>query len=407
MDKKKSKLKWVLLVVVVLIAGIFLFFKFGDPKYKNALIKEASTWPIVRKLVGMNVQDDYEKNVQDTGFDDSNVGVKEHVARKLTGYTNIALIGLDSRNKEFEDSTHSDTMIIVSINNDTNSVKLVSLYRDTMLKVTYKDGSVHYTKANQGFFRGGIEGAVSMMNTNLDLDITDYAIVNFSGFAEIIDSIGGLDITITEKEKEYINHYLVGNREITKMKSDDVTKYGKVHLNGLQVASYCRIRYTPFYDEEGNRYNDDLGRTARQRYIIEKIVKKVKKGGVNDALDLVKRAMDMNTPDRTFIKSSLSYDEIMDLVPAMIDYNIEAQTGFPFTLDTPTIGTASMVVAQGLAYNVEELHHFLFGDEEYQVSDEVREISDYITNYTGIGEVRLPEETAESESESESKKLSE
>lgn len=402
MDKKRSKLKIVLIVILLIILGIALFFKFADEKYKNAVIKEISTWPVVRTLVGMTVQEDYDKNVMDTSFDENNVGVKEEVAKKLTGYTNIALFGLDSRHDEFENGTHSDTIIVVSINNDTNAVRLASIYRDTMLKVVDDDGDVRYAKANQGFFRGGVEGAVSMLNTNLDLDITDYAVINFNGLAEIVDSLGGLDIEITQSEMKYINFYLVETRKITGLEADDVTEYGEVHLNGLQVTSYCRIRYTPFYDEEGNKYSDDLGRTARQRFVIEELVKKIKKAGAMESLSIAKDIMNKNTADNTFIKSSLTYNEVMDLIPVLIDYNIEETTGFPFTLDTPTINSESMVVAQGLSYNVEQLHKFLFDEENYEVSEEVQEISDYITWYTGIGEVRLPEETEEStEEESE------
>ncbi len=398
MDKKRSKLKITLIFILIILVGSWMFFRFADSRYKNAVIKEVSSWPLVRKIVGMTIQDDYEKKVMDDQFDEKNVGVNEHVAKMLTGYTNIALFGLDSRDTQMDSGTHSDSIMVVSINNDTNAVRIASVYRDTMLKVTNPEGEVAYTKANQGFFRGGAEGALSMLNTNLDLNITDYAIINFSGLTEIIDSLGGLDIEITQQEMKYINFYLIENRKITGMKCDDVTEYGKVHLNGLQATAYCRIRYTAFYDEEGKKYSDDLGRTARQRFIISEVVKKVKKAGLSKTLSLAKDIMNKNTQGDPFIKCSLSYDEIMDLIPALIDYNIEDNTGFPFTLDTPTIHGASMVVAQGLAYNVQQLHRFLFDEDEYEVSQQVQEISDYITDYTGIGEVRLPEEKPEEES---------
>ncbi|MDD7389575.1 MAG: LCP family protein [Lachnospiraceae bacterium] len=397
MDKKKNKARIVLLVVLAVLAAVWLFFSFAPSKYKSAVIKEVSTWPFVRKIVGMSVQDDYEKKVMDESFDANQVEVNQHVAKKLTGYTNIALFGLDSRDTEMNSGTHSDSIMVVSINNDTNAVRIASVYRDTMLKVTNPEGRVAYTKANQGFFRGGAEGALSMLNTNLDLDITDYVTINFSGLTEIIDSLGGLDININEEEKKYINFYLIETRKITGMECEDVTEYGDVHLNGLQATAFCRIRYTPFYDEEGNKYPDDLGRTARQRYIISKIVEKIKKSGVSSALSLAQSVMDKNAQGTPFIKSSLSYNDIMDLIPAMIDYNIEDTTGFPFTLDTPTINGESMVVAQGLSYNVQKLHEFLFDEKDYEVSQEVQDISDYIMDYTGLGEVRLKEDRLEEE----------
>lgn len=401
MEKKRSKLRIALNVIVLIVIAIWLFFNFAPSKYRNAVIKEVSTWPIVRKIVGMTVQDDYEKKVMDESFDADQVEVNQHVAKKLTGYTNIALFGLDSRDTEMNIGTHSDSIMVVSINNDTNAVRIASVYRDTMLKVTNPEGKVAYTKANQGFFRGGVEGALSMLNTNLDLDITDYVTINFSGLTEIIDSLGGLDINITKQERKYINFYLIETRKITGMDCEDVEEYGDVHLNGLQATAYCRIRYTPFYDEEGNKYSDDLGRTARQRFIISKIVDKIKKSGVSEALSLAQSVMDKNTKGNPFIKSSLSYNDIMDLIPVVIDYNIEDTTGFPFTLDTPTINGESMVVAQGLSYNVQKLHEFLFDEKDYQVSQEVQEISDYIMDYTGLGEIRLKEDRPEESTGSE------
>lgn len=401
MDKKRSKLRIVLITILLIVAAIWLFFSFAPSKLRNAVIKEASTWPVVRKIVAMSVQDDYEKKVMDDEFDKNQVEVNRHVAKKLTGYTNIALFGLDSRNAEMNIGTHSDSIMVVSINNDTNAVRIASVYRDTMLKVTNPKGEVAYTKANQGFFRGGAEGALSMLNTNLDLNITDYVTINFSGLTEIIDSLGGLDIRITQQEKKYINFYLIETRKITGMKCEDVQEYGDVHLNGLQATAFCRIRYTPFYDDEGHKYSDDLGRTARQRFIISKIVEKIKEEGVSEALSLAQSVMDKNSKGTPFIKSSLSYDDIMDLIPSMIDYNIEDATGFPFTLDTPTINGESMVVAQGLSYNVQKLHEFLFDEKDYQVSDEVEEISNYIIDYTGLGEVRLKEDRPTEEAESE------
>ena len=134
-----------------------------------------------------------------------------------------------------------------------------------------------------------------MLNTNLDLDIQDYVTVNFSGLTEIIDALGGIDVTITEDERFYINGYLVETRKVTGMDAPDVNESGTVHLSGLQATAYCRIRYTSYFDEEGNEYKDDLGRTARQRAVLSKLVDKAKAAGSDKIIKIAKRILNSNT----------------------------------------------------------------------------------------------------------------
>ena len=101
-------------------------------------------------------------------------------------YTNIALFGLDSRNDELESGVQSDCIMIASINNKTNDVKLVSVYRDTLLQ--QKNG--RYNKANAAYNTGGPEEAISLLNRNFDLDIKNYVSVNFNALVKVIDALG-------------------------------------------------------------------------------------------------------------------------------------------------------------------------------------------------------------------------
>lgn len=402
--KKKLKvtllvIETILIVLALIVGGIGVYYTTASDERKiqirNNLIKELSGCSMVRNILLSSEQKDYDENVKDSDYDEDKVDVNEGVKKKLTGYTNIALFGIDAREDEFDSDTHSDSILVVSINNDTGVVKLVSLYRDTMLRIRKRNGELKYGKANQAFFLGGAEGAVSMLNTNLDLDISDYVVVNFSGLTEIIDALGGIDVNITDDEQFYINGYLVETRKITGMDSPDVTESGNVHLNGLQATAYCRIRYTSFFDEAGNEYRDDLGRTARQRYVLTKLVDKAKAAGSDKLIKIAKMILNSNTEEKTFIKTSMDFDEIMDLIPIAIDFTLSDTTGFPFTLAMPKIDGESMVVAEGLSYNVEKLHKYLFEKESYTASAEVDKISDYISDYTGVEEVKLPEDKEE------------
>lgn len=400
-DKMKNKvpawktillvLESVLMLAYVFMTVLFVWFKVD----KNGFISTFSANPLVRMYLNQTTKDDYVEKVQDTDYDEEKVVINEGLSENIETYRNIALFGIDPRGSEFDDSAHSDTIIIVSINNKTGQVKMASVYRDTMLKIVDDDGDVSYTKANAAFFKGGPECAVNMLNTNLDLNITDYAVVNFTGLAKIIDALGGIDVTITPEEMTYVNGYLTETRKITGMDAPDITHSGDIHLSGLQATAYCRIRYVSFYDEDGTKYSNDMGRTARQRSVIKKLVEKAKKAGVSQLLQIADSVLNYNTEDEKIIGTSLSFDEVMDLIPTMIDFTLSGSEGFPFTCDTPTINQASMVVAQGLSYNVTKLHEFLFDEENYVPSEQVMEISDYIENYTGIPTVKLAEDQEE------------
>ena len=100
---------------------------------------------------------------------------KEEKQKISKGYRNIALFGVDARDGQLGRGTRSDSIIIASINQDTQEIKLVSVFRDTFLNLSNDT----YNKCNAAYAQGGPEQAISMLNTNLDLDITDYVTVGF------------------------------------------------------------------------------------------------------------------------------------------------------------------------------------------------------------------------------------
>ena len=408
--KTKRKIKIVILVLEILIlamfAGMMAFYIWysgqneeDKSQFKKDMLTEFTQCSVGRSIISCSTKDLYENKVMDKDFNKENVSKNEGLKEIDEKYLNIALFGIDARGSEFDAATHSDTIIVVNVNMETKEVKMVSVYRDTMLEVSDLNGTVTYNKANTAFFKAGAEGAINMLNTNLDLDITDYAVVNFSGLIKIIDALGGIEANITEKEREYINGYMTETRQITGEDAPDLTKSGQVHLNGLQATAYCRIRYTTYYAPDGKEYSYDLGRTARQRFVLEQLFSKAKKAGASEIVKIANSIINYNSENERIVKTSLSFDEIMDLIPIVLEMNISGNTGFPFTLTAPTINGASYVVASGLEYNVEKLHEYLFGDKNYKTTATVKEISDYIKNYTGCDTVVLPEDETQKEEE--------
>lgn len=396
--EKTSRFKIAIVVlesILILCFMVITFFYAWIQNDKMGFVKTFSKSAFVRMYLSNTIEQEYENKVQDTDFNKENITTNQELSPTIETYRNIALFGIDSRDETFDKNVHSDTIIVVSINNKTGEVKMASVYRDTMLKMADRNGKDYYTKANAAFFMGGAENAINMLNVNLDLNITDYAVVNFTGLTKIIDALGGIDVNITPQEKFYINGYLVETREITGLDAPDVTESGAVHLSGLQATAYCRIRYVTFTDEDGTEYNNDMGRTARQRSVIKKLVSKAKLAGVNEVMAVADEILNYGTQEEKIITTSLSFDEIMDLIPVMIDFELTETFGFPYTFATPEIKGASMVVPRGLSYSVMKLHEALFDEKDYMPSKQVEKINDYIIKYTGIKTQRLEEDMDE------------
>lgn len=307
-----------------------------------------------------------------------NILINDVKSDEIKGYTNIALFGVDARDKEPESlikDAHSDAIIIASINNKTKDVKLISVYRDTCLLSTVpsSSGSDIYRKATETYYFGGPEAAINMLNTNLDMDITDYVTVNFEALIETIDLLGGIDLEIDDNEQFYINGYMTETCEITGRPYEELTEVGNVHLTGLQATAFCRIRYGG---------GDDYKRTERQREVLSLMFEKAKKMDVIKLNKLIETVFHM-------ISTSLSSSELISMASSVMSYNLVDTTGFPFDKKTKTISEGDCVFAVSLESNVEKLHEYMFGDTDYKVSDTVNNISNVLINKTGF----YPEET--------------
>lgn len=317
-------------------------------------------------------------DIQETDLQEQDI-VTNDQAPQMTGYTTYALFGLDHRSRNEKLNTeNSDTIIIASINNDTKAVKLVSVYRDTLLNV--KDDT--YSKANAAYALGGPAQAVNMLNTNLDLNITDYVSIDFDALVTVVDCLGGLDIPLSYAEIVHMNNYCVEIAEETGKSytpvelpepkpEDQEAIVGTYHLNGVQATSYCRIRYTASLD---------MGRTERQRRVIQMIVDKAKKAGLSTIFDIMDQVFPM-------VKTSVSKTEILKLIPAMIGYSIDETTGFPQDYKFATV-KGSVIVPTTLDSNVLKLHQFLYGNTNYTPTQDVLNKNAQIAAIVGGGQVQ-------------------
>lgn len=386
--KRKKKghrvLRTVLGFILVNAMLLFLAVKFV-PGAKEFLIIHAGG-PLLKCFVS---EEEYN-NIFDSQFGDGDIVVNEGVNRdKFKGFYTIALFGVDARDGKLDSGVNSDSIIIVCINQDTGKVVMSSVYRDTWLQIASNDDEVRYRKINSAYSTGGAKSVINTLNMNLDLNISDYVTVNFQGLATIIDKLGGLDLTITEDEKYYINHYIDETSQVTGIESERVTESGQVHLDGIQAVSYCRIRYCTFYYPDGTSVSNDMGRAARQRYVLSLMVEKAKKAGVSEVLDIVKQVF---SGEENIIRTSISYDDMIEMIPVFLEFELGETKGFPFTYDFPDSSITngqSALVPGGLVYNVRKLHSFLYGEDDYIPSDKVINIDSQLKKKTGIEDIEM------------------
>ena len=315
------------------------------------------------------------KEIERTNINAENIVINKEVAEKtkvereevqeMKGYRNIALFGVDARDGDLGKGSRSDTIIIASINLDTHEIKLVSVYRDTYLNL----GNDSYNKCNGAYAKGGPEQALTMLNINLDMDITDYVTIGFSGLIEAIDALGGIEIEVTEAEIKHLNNYQLCMAEEMGVDYTPVTETGVQTLNGMQATAYCRIRYTK---------GDDFRRAQRQRDVLGAMMIKAQSASLATLQNVVTAVLPS-------VNTSLKVNEIISVLSAVAEYDVVASEGLPFESEriNATIGSkGDCIIPLTLEENVKVLHELLYGDTNYKPSKEVIAISEEIAQQT-------------------------
>lgn len=340
--------------------------------YKLILGLEVLTLIVLMIFYGIWVMNHKIDEIDYNDIKDEDIEINENLNIDMEEYTNIALFGGDSRDGSVEQGTHSDTIIIVNINNKTKEVRLVSIYRDTYLEIAKT--SPDCQKLTHAHFIGGPTMAINTMNRNLDLNIKDYVTVNFEAVIKAVDILGGIEVEIKKNEVKWLNKSIKEENKIFGTSVPTIDAAGTYTLNGNQALAYARIRKT----DQG-----DITRTERQRKVISLMVAKLKTAGISKLNELIDEVFPM-------ISTSISKSEIIALATNVFSYDLGDTTGFPFAYDAPTLGgKGSVLVPADLEHNVMALHKYLFGTENYQVSDTVKRISGEIINETGCTYKRI------------------
>lgn len=329
-------------------------------------------------------------------LDTSKIQVNSEVQQNIeamSGSQIIAVAGLDARGaaidpeddeKGLRNSQNSDTIILVCIDHDNKEIRIVSIMRDTWMNMDTPGEGYNFDKANSAYNRGGPEGMLSMLNTNLDLAIEDYVSVDWKVLADVIDELGGLDIEMRNAECIWANDY---NKEVSaaqgveyepiEYNEEEDDEYREVHhLTGSQAVSYARIRYGG---------GDDSLRTARQRLVINLMMEKVKKSP-----DKIPAIIDTAADS---ITTSLTSSEMLQLAYNAVTYTMGTSYAYPFELVygqhvIDALGT-DVVIPVTLYHNVIELHEYLYPGVSYTPSSVIEDYNYYIVQESGYGESKI------------------
>ena len=288
-------------------------------------------------------------------------------------YQNIVLFGVDNQDNEISDTgSRTDSIIIASINKSNKDVKLMSIYRDTYVSI-----NGNYDKINAAYAYGGPEMAVQTINRNLDLNVEDYATINFKALADAVDIMGGIELTIkSEKELENLNDYIGNMNKINGGDSPTFDDVGTYTFDGNQAVAYSRIRYMEGGDHE---------RANHQRLVLQ---------GLSDQMKAkpwkIPALISKVLPQ---CKTSLSSGDLAMLTMSGIRMNLKDSKGYPFhSVDARYNGiyygfplrTSESLddYSSGVVYNAALAHQYLFGTENYQASEELEKIGMKVKNVT-------------------------
>lgn len=321
---------------IIMVLGSLLMFTSGGQK-------------IVLNIAGKYIYNHLEYDETDTTLVPEDKGDTEVIDDKkpVSHVVNILLLGVE----EIGGASNTDLMIIASMNTKDKTMKLTSLMRDIYVQIPgYNDN-----KLNSAYVKGGPELLYETIEKNFGVKLDGYALVNFSIFEKIVDLVGGVDVTLTSGEADYLRttNYISdpANRDVV---------VGLQTMNGNQALGYCRVRKVSTGTE-----NNDFGRTQRQRAVLESIFEKVKSKNIlqlgllmNDILTKVKI-----TTDITQTEFNKYLEEAVSLKVKGLE-NLRIPSDGTYGTDRVQIGKYNQDVLLPLdwAATREEIRQFIYGD---------------------------------------------
>lgn len=210
---------------------------------------------------------------------------------------NVLMIGTDERQKDFDPTARSDSMMILSLNFKTNTIRLASLARNIPVYVPELGKNDLLTHIHH---YGGEDMLLEYVRSYLGVDVDKYVRTNFYTFEKLIDSVGGVDVELTYDEALGLNgEHPLGSNAITKAR----VKEGSNHLSGYDALQYSRLRYI----------DDDYHRIVRQRNVVMSVIKSAKGMSLNELNKMLQTVAPL-------VKTNFTQNEIKSVVYRLVDF---------------------------------------------------------------------------------------
>lgn len=331
-SRKIFKFTFFTLLTLTALACILVFTPFGNK--------------IVAKIATEYIYGNLDYQASEKNDDSEAAGTVKEPQDKIV---NILLVGIE----EIGNAKNTDSMIIATMNTENHTLKLTSLMRDLYVDIEGHDPG----RLNSAFARGGIDLLYDTIETNFGIKLDGHCMVNFKAFQQVVDLVGGVKVTLTSDEADYLN----STNYISEKKNRNVT-VGTQMLNGNQALGYCRIRKRSTSTE-----SNDFGRTQRQRIVLKGIYNQVKRKNVFELVGLMNKVFKEIPIETDITKSEFEryLEEAMSLKVKELE-SLRIPSDGSYANETKMLGSVKQEVLVPTDWNVTraEIYNFIYGNAE-------------------------------------------
>lgn len=342
----------------------------GKKKYRwrpGKLIRNLLILLLIVAIAGTGVFYSLTGSFDKIDTDRDGLAIDTQVADDLSGYRNIAILGVDARADEGYDGSRTDAIIILSIKKSNGEIRMISVMRDSYLKMDDGSGNLILDKITHAHAFGGGENTIQALNRSLDLNIEEFVIFNWKAVADAVDCLGGIEVDVKESEISDLNTWGPETGDNVGRPYTEITETGKQTLDGVQATTYCRIR---------KNSGGDAGRTQRYKKVMAAMMKKA----ISQPWKLSKLS------DEVFpnIRTNMSQTEMYTAAIRAPFYNLGKNVSWPEDYYAGLLGDISYVVPITLETEVKKLHKEAFDQDNYTPSLTCQQINEEIMYSTGI-----------------------